>query len=380
MKSTVVLGITLTLLLAACGGASSGASPAAASPSAAAPAQSGAAPASAAAAGDFQSIVAAANKEGKVTIFGPWPRVEDVQKVQDAFNKRFNTNITLDLNSMDVTTARTRLLTGLNANPGEMDTMVEFSTDMYSDLVKQKALAKVDFPTVFGKDLPGVADAYTTAFPEFQGYYMNFDDSDYVLMYNTKQATLADAPKKISDLADPKFKGKFAADPRGFPFNYLVLSPDWGLDKTTALVKSIAANKPLLKQGGSSIVASVAAGEVPFGIANYSSVAAEQKKGSPLAPIIPDYVPNDPRGITIAANAAHPNAAKLYNAWAVSDAAPLWDQMYQLSRLSESDTTAGKLIKEQNPQAKVVSSNSTADVDSAAKALTTFGDIMRGTS
>jgi hypothetical protein len=81
----------------------------------------------------------------------------------------------------------------------------------------------------------------------------------------------------------------------------------------------------------------------------------------------------------VASNAAHPNAAKLYNAWAVSDAAPMWDSMYQLSRLSEADTAAGKLIKEQNPQAKVVSAKSTADVDAATKALAAFGGIMRGT-
>jgi iron(III) transport system substrate-binding protein len=356
------------LALAACGGSS----PGAASPSGSAAAGASASPA------DFDSLVQAANKEGKVTVFGTYPQSKDVDKIAAALNQRFKTNIQIEAVPMGAPDARNRILGAVDTRTGDGDTVPWFSSEMFPEAVQKNAIAKLDWPAVFGKELPGVADAYNRAFADYRGYSLVFYDSSYALMYNTKQIKLADVPKHWSDLTDPKYRGKFAADPSGFPFNYLVLSPDWGEDKTLALVKGIAANKPLLKTSSSELTASVVRGEVEFAIAGATSALTEKLKGSPVDVAIPDYIPNDPRGMIVSTYAPHPNAARLYIAWAVSDGFPLMQQLYQVDRLGTPTSPMSQIIKDQNPNAKIVGVQTAADIKRSADFIKVAADAMIG--
>ncbi|MBV8085239.1 MAG: extracellular solute-binding protein [Chloroflexi bacterium] len=359
------------LVMAACGGAAT-------APAGSSSAISAASPAASAAPTDLQSLVQAANKEGKVTVFGTYPQTQTVDKVAAAMNQRFNTNIQIEAVPMGAPDARNRILGAVDTRTGDGDTVPWFSSEMFPEAVQKNAIAKVDWPGIFSKEMPGVTDAYNREFADYRGYALVFYDSSYAFMYNTQQMKLEDVPKHWSDLADPKWRGKFAADPSGFPFNYLVLSPDWGEDKTLALVKGIAANKPLLKTSSSELTASVVRGEVEFAIAGATSAITEKMKGSPVDVAIPDYLPNDSRGMIISTFAPHPNATRLYTAWAVSDGFPLMQQLYGVDRLGTPTSPMSAIIKQQNPDTKVVGVQSAADVKRSADFIKVVADTMIG--
>ncbi len=362
---TLAAVLVLGAFTAACGGA-------------AAPSGSSASGAPSAAPADFKSIVQAANKEGKVTVFGTYPQTKDVDVVSKAMNDRFKTTIQVEAVPMGAPDARNRILGAADTHAGDGDTVPWFSSEMFPEAVQKNAISKVDWPGMFGTELPGVKDAYDRAFADYRGYSLVFYDSSYAFMYNTQQLKLEDAPKRWSDLTDPKWRGKFAADPSGFPFNYLVLSPDWGEDKTLALVKGIAANKPLLKTSSSELTASVVRGEVQFAIAGATSAITEKMKGSPVDIAIPDYLPNDSRGMIVSAYAPHPNASRLYTAWAVSEGFELMQKLYGVDRLGTPTSPISAVIKQQNPGVKIVAVQSAADVKRSADFIKVAADTMIG--
>jgi len=373
-----------TLLLAACGAASGGPPSTAGQSSGQAVAAGAQAPSSQPAAAandrvgrDFASIVTAANKEGKVVIWGSYPRDADVQRVQDLFDKRFNVNVKIEYQSMPIGNAASRLMAEAQAGKNEVDFVSQFSTDMIPELVQRGMLAKVDWPGLFGKELPDVNEAYQDAYDEFKGYYLNFYDGAYGLVYNTTQVKPADLPKRWANLADPAFRGKFYLDARGYPFNYLVLHPDWGVDKTEKLVRDITANKPLLQGDATQIVDIVARGEAPFGFTVISTSLDAKTRGQSVEPGVMDYLPVDPRVTGVAAEAPHPNAARLFVAWQVSEGMVPYNELYRLARVNQPNSTLATLVK-QNPNAKIAAAHSIEDVKASADFLKRAGDILTG--
>jgi iron(III) transport system substrate-binding protein len=362
--------LPIALLLSACGGT-------------AAPAQSTTAGSSGSAAGggipasDFAGIVSAANREGSLIIWGSYPRDPDVQRVQDAFNKHFNVNVKIQFLSMPIGNAASRLMADSQAGRNDVDFVSQFSTDMIPELVDKGMLAKVDWPGTFAKELPDITEAYNGAYEQFRGYYVNFYDGAYGLVYNTKQIKPQDLPKRWADLAGPAFKGKFYLDARGYPFNYLVLHPDWGPEKTEKLVRDIAANGPSLQGDASQLVDIVARGEAPFGTAVLTSALDGKAHGQPVDVAVLDYLPIDPRVTAVAAKAPHPNAARLFVAWQVTEGMTLYNDLYRLARVSQPGSTLDALVK-QNSSAKIAAAHSIDDVKASAAFLKKTGDILTG--
>lgn len=373
----LVLAVALVaLLLAACGPGST--SPRGDASSAPAAPAAGAQTVAAAGPGSLEQLVAAANREGKVVLWASNPEEKDVARVQQAFNDRFQTNVTLEVIPMRAGDARTRIAAEAQGGRHEVDVISQMSTEMVPDLTQRGLLARVDWLGLFGQTLPTVKDAYEAAFPDLRGYYLAFADRVYTVVYNTRQAQRADLPAQWADLANAKYRGKVAYDSRGFPFNYLVLDPDWGTAKTEKLVRDVAANQPLLQPGAPQISDAVSRGETTFGVTSVANILDGKARGEPIDLVLLDYVPVDPFVTVVAEKAPHPNAARLYAAWAVSDGMRVFGDLYAQFRVSQPGNPLEKLMQERTPAPKVVASRSENDLRESSEFLKTAGELLTG--
>jgi len=326
----------------------------------------------------FQELVAAANREGRIVLWAQSPEEKDVARVQQAFNDQFKTNITLEVVPMRSGDARTRIAAEAQGGRHEVDVISQLSTEMVPELKQRGLLAQVDWLGLFSQDLPDVKDAYQAAFPDLRGYYLAFADRVYTVAYNTRQAQRGDAPARWADLADGKYRGKVAYDSRGFPFNYLVLDPDWGDARTEKLVRDVAANQPLLQPGSPQIADAVIRGETAFGVTSVANVLEGKARGAPVDLVLLDYVPVDPFVTVVAEKAPHPNAARLYAAWAVSEGMRVFGELYYNFRVTQPGNPLEKLMQERSPSPKVVAAKSENDLQVSSDFLKAAGETLTG--
>jgi len=169
---------------------------------------------------------------------------------------------------------------------------------------REGLLAKIDSPV-----LEQVIPTALLSHGEWAGNTIDV----FVQAYNTNQVKKEDLPKSYEDLADPKWKGKLGIEATDM-YWFATLGEQLGMDKTIDLFKRIVETNGIPARHGHSLLANlVASGEIPFALTvlNYM-VPQLQKKGAPvdviyMSPSIAYF-----RGIGVAKNSQHPNAAKLF--------------------------------------------------------------------
>jgi iron(III) transport system substrate-binding protein len=140
----------------------------------------------------------------------------------------------------------------------------------------------------------------------------------YLLATNTLKVPAADAPKSWKDLTDPKWKGQEAVGHPDYSGSVGVMAVTlkklYGWDFFSALEK----NKPQIDRSSDDPVTLLNAGERTIGIGvSLSTTLLSPSRGNPLSVIYPAdgtlavYSPS-----AIPKNAPHPNAAKLFMAFA----------------------------------------------------------------
>jgi iron(III) transport system substrate-binding protein len=136
--------------------------------------------------------------------------------------------------------------------------------------------------------------------------------------YNTTLVKNEDVPKRWEDLLDPKWKGKIVVDTR--PKAFVHLMPVWGETRVYDFLKKLAANKPQFRRGQTETIELMAAGGVTMIAGTYrSSMEVVIRKGAPVAMTYFDVIPVTLTEEVVAANAAHPNAAKLLLGWLATE-------------------------------------------------------------
>ena len=139
------------------------------------------------------------------------------------------------------------------------------------------------------------------------------------IIYNTKLAP--ERPQTLADLLKPEWKGKIATNPYAASFDNLASDDFWGPDKTLDFAQKFS------KQIGGLIgcpdVERVASGEfIAFAMACSGREWVKLKReGAPLDMAVPkDYAAQRYYYLMIPKNASHPNAGKLFVAYALTSA------------------------------------------------------------
>ena len=152
------------------------------------------------------------------------------------------------------------------------------------------------------------------------GHYYITTASRYFMIYNTKQVPAAEAPKSWTDLLDPKWKGRVA-------FGHPAFSGCTGtlvatLRKTYGweYFEKLAKNKPRIGRSAVDPVTLITAGECLVGPASAATAYTSLDKGNPLGVVHPaDGLVVCIAPSAIPANAPHPNAARLFVEWMLSE-------------------------------------------------------------
>jgi iron(III) transport system substrate-binding protein len=143
-----------------------------------------------------------------------------------------------------------------------------------------------------------------------QGYWTAYTVASFVLAYNKQQVRPQEVPKTYDALLDGRWKGqKIGMETSAGVMHALI--PVWGREKTLGYFRQLAAQNPVLKDSGSTIVQLVIAGEMPIGIGLAHLFELFSRKGAPI-----EWLPLEPTVVRVipmmlAAKPRHPNAAKL---------------------------------------------------------------------
>ena len=164
----------------------------------------------------------------------------------------------------------------------------------------------------------------TEAFPK------EFKDPDGLLLccadvltsdmaYNTRLVKKDEAPKSYQDLLLPMWKGKIGME-NDMAELFAALIPIWGKDKTVNYFKALMGQNPSLRRGRSLMAQLLALGEFSVALGFYGYRVLElQDEGAPLEIIQGDPVVAWPRRLLLAKNAPHPNAARIFIDYVLSE-------------------------------------------------------------
>lgn len=132
------------------------------------------------------------------------------------------------------------------------------------------------------KDVPG---GWPTGLRAADGTWYGFGSRARVVVYNTKRVQAEDVPRRLADLVDAKWKGRFGiARPQfGTTRTHMAaLAAAWGEEQFAAWLGAVKANGVRQYDGNSAIVRAVAHGEIDVGLTDSDDVWAAQREGWPV--------------------------------------------------------------------------------------------------
>jgi iron(III) transport system substrate-binding protein len=136
--------------------------------------------------------------------------------------------------------------------------------------------------------------------------------------YNTKLVSENDVPRSMDALLNPKWKGKIAME---YQMEIFTLQANtWGDEKIMAYLKKLKEQNPIFSKGVTQTMTLLGAGEYYFGTdGSLGVVLGLQEKGvpinfAPISPVIDKFNP-----IVLVKDAPHPNAARLFVRWLMTD-------------------------------------------------------------
>ena len=116
-----------------------------------------------------------------------------------------------------------------------------------------------------------ILDAVPDNFQSPEGNWVGITGRARVVVYNTAMVDPNDLPEDIWDFTDPKWDGRIGWAPTNGSFQVMItaMRNTWGEEKTREWLEGVLANKPVVYENNTGIVAGVEAGEVEVGFVNH---------------------------------------------------------------------------------------------------------------
>jgi iron(III) transport system substrate-binding protein len=252
----------------------------------------------------------AAKKEGKLVVYGVG-NAALYTPVRDAFNKKFP-GIQLEGVDQRGRESREKIFAEQQSKNYVADVIIS-GTDTQNELVQNgyiEPFAASELANVLPELVP----------PDRQNTPRSI--TIFTIAINTDLVPPDLEPKKWSDLLDPRWKGKLEMDdPRGSGPGGTVLSGMevlYGIDNVDS---KLAEQDIFFSTQGGPLVDGLVRGEYAvFLSSNHTDVIAARRAGAPVKQIKPiDGVGITPINQGLLKNAPHPNAAKLWIEWSLSE-------------------------------------------------------------
>ncbi len=249
----------------------------------------------------MEKIVAAAKKEGTLTIYTTFAE-KDQPTLIKPFESKYGVKVVVWRAGTDKVLQRT--LTEASAKKYDVD-LIHFGSPEMEALSREKILQAVNSPV--HKDLqPGSVPTHK----EWAATLL----SVWVQAYNTQLIRKQDLPRTYKDLLDPKWKGKLGIEAKNQDWFASVVDVMGGGEKGLKFFRDLVAQNGISPRTGHTLLTNmVIAGEVPLALTLYNYMPEQAKKrGAPI-----DWFALEPavarsNAIGIARRAPHPNAGLLF--------------------------------------------------------------------
>lgn len=312
----------------------------------------------------FEEVLTAARREGAIEVWLGSPTRSDVHRALfDAFERRFGIRARWRWVAIHPRRSVGRLSAEAAVGRVSADVVGGASADILAQLLERKLVQPYPWTATFGAAIPAIREPAEGVLPELRGTGLTWFDAVYVLAWNTRFVNAEDAPRRFQDLLDVKWRGRFALNVLGgAPFDLLAL--EIGESQALTLVRGMLANRPVLKAGTPAVSGAITAGEAWLGISAYLNVQRAQRAGEPQAfRFSEDFTPVVPLHLFVPAQAPHPNMARLFAAWLVTEGARIVEQMDASSRMTDPNSALARAIATRPATSKIVKERSLADVE-----------------
>jgi iron(III) transport system substrate-binding protein len=243
-------------------------------------------------------------REGEVIWYTPMA-IEDSQKIVQAFEKKYP-GIKVRLFRNRETALLPRIFSEKQAGRPMVD-VISLRGIGYHQLWKRNLVQSY---------VSTESKIYPKGFKDPKGYWADQYDTYYVWSYNTQR--MKDPPRGYQDIVQPRYRGRIGMDTDEVEW-YAGLIEYWGKERTVKFLKQLAAQQIRFRDGHTLVAQLMAAGEFEMTLAFSDSVEKMKKGSAPVEwvttfdPIIVSIHP-----LTIAADAPHPEAARLFVDFALS--------------------------------------------------------------
>jgi iron(III) transport system substrate-binding protein len=261
---------------------------------------------------DIAALEAAARKEATLTWYIAQVDGETAEVMGKAFTAQYP-GVKVAVIRTTGQVAYERLLQDLKNDAPQCDVFSTTDIAHMPALMKRKALANYT---------PDNAAALAPAFQGLgqDGYWYPNHSTLMVIIANTQHVKPEETPKNWPDLLDPKWKGRVATGHPAFSgctgIWALALRKQYGWE----FFEKLAKNNPRIGRSGNDPVTLINAGECLVGPAPANTAFQQVDKGNPIAPVYPiDGATLCVGPSAVMARAPHPNAARLFMEWLMSD-------------------------------------------------------------
>jgi ABC-type Fe3+ transport system substrate-binding protein len=259
---------------------------------------------------EIQRVIAAAKEKGENELNLSWGSslggAAGAKRFETLFNRLYGTNIKMTFTpapSMTQMAGKVSLEVAAGRKPS---TDILLGTEShFGDLLGRNVLEEYDYTKLSPRIVKDVV-AYKNLGVEIAGIVPG-------ITYNSELLSPAEAPKKLEDVLNPKWKGKIASTANAALFDRTAARPEWGAERMKAFVRKLSDQiGGLLRcQENNRIVS----GEFLMMVLNCGSyqIRREKSKGAPLEHIIPEDAGTVGFfHLGVPRNSAHSNLAKLY--------------------------------------------------------------------
>ena len=275
--------------------------------------------AASAAAQPSPQLVAAAKREGSLTLYTS-NAAQTIKLLAADFEKRYGVRV--EVWRASSAKVLQRLLAEKTAGRWDFDAASASSPELEA-LWREGLLQPVDSPAL-AQMLEGTVPPHRGWAPQFLNVF--------VQAYNTQAVRRDELPKRWPDLLDPRWKGRLGVEAKAGEW-YCALAKSAGAD--AEVLRRVGAKNGWSVRSGNSLLANmVVSGEVPFALAVYSHMIDDaRQQGAPVDWIALEPMIGRSNGIGVSRRPKHPAAALLFYEYSLAEGQEILARLNYVSPL-----------------------------------------------